>query len=167
MHMVNLKFDFNHLTVQKWIRNTKILHSNSLISLLIRSGTSRAIGMNSGYHATMADYLLLIWNCFIFSLWYIALPLWTRSDQYIYSNPHLRIQTPEASARKLKNNLLLWLTTYFFINRFIFSLWYIPLQLWTHIDQYIYTAIHIYKHLKLVQANWKTTRFYFVSMVCR
>lgn len=84
MHMVNLKFDFNHLTVQKWIRNTKILHSNSLISLLIRSGTSRAIGMNSGYHAPMADYLLLIWNRFIFSLWYIALQLWTNIDQYIY-----------------------------------------------------------------------------------
>lgn len=57
--------------------------------------------MNSGYHAPMADYILLIWN------------------------------------------------------RFIFSLWYIPLQLWTNIDQYIYTAIHIYGHLKRVQENWK------------
>lgn len=57
--------------------------------------------MNSGYHAPMADYLLLIWN------------------------------------------------------RFIFSLWYIALQLWTNIDQYIYTAIHIYRHLKRVQENWK------------
>lgn len=32
---------FNRLTVQKWIRNTKILHSNSLISLLIKSGIKK------------------------------------------------------------------------------------------------------------------------------
>lgn len=70
MHMVNLKFDFNHLTVQKWIRNTKILHSNSLISLLIRSGlkkrsASRAIGMNSGYHVCM---LLWLTTYFLFEI---------------------------------------------------------------------------------------------------
>lgn len=72
--------------------------------------------MNSGYHAPMADYLLLIWNRFIFSLWYIALPLWTHIDQYIYSNPHLRVQTLETSARKLKkNNSLLLLFLWFVV----------------------------------------------------
>lgn len=39
--------------------------------------------MNSRYHAPMADYILLLWNRFIFSLWYIALPLWTHIDQCI------------------------------------------------------------------------------------
>lgn len=79
-----------------------------------KRSASRAIGMNSGYYVPMADHLLLIWNCFIFSLWYIALQLWTHIDQYIYnSNPHL--QTPETSARKLKNNSLLLLFLWFVV----------------------------------------------------
>lgn len=111
MHMVNLKFDFNHFTVQKWIRNTKILHSNSLISLLIRSGTSRAIGVNSGYHAPMADYILLHKSFHIQSMVHSTPIVNQYWSIYIYSNPHL--QTLETGASKLKNNSLLLLFLWF------------------------------------------------------